>query len=71
MKISLNSYPTNIIKEFDYEKNKPLIPEHFSVSSGKKVWWICFKKYEWQSEIAWRSSGQNCPQCYRERPRKR
>jgi hypothetical protein len=52
-------------------KNKQLKPEQVTKFSHKKVWWICFKKHEWQSVIAWRSSGQNCPQCYRETPRNR
>jgi very-short-patch-repair endonuclease len=63
MKISLNSYPTNIIKEFDYEKNKPLIPEHFTVSSGKKVWWKCLLGHKWLTSWHARTKGQGCPYC--------
>ncbi len=49
--------------EWNCEKNKDLKPEHFTASSGKKVWWICQKGHEWQATIANRTIGRGCPYC--------
>ena len=35
----------------------------FEPHSGKKVWWICKKKHEWESTIDKRSNGCKCPFC--------
>ena len=56
------SNPT-LASEWNYEKNGNLKPEHFSVSSGKKVWWKCQKGHEWQATIANRNNGRGCPYC--------
>ena len=53
----------HLAKEWNYEKNKNLKPEHFSIHSGKKVWWICSKGHEWQAVIDSRSKGVGCPYC--------
>ena len=56
-------YPS-IIKEWDYEKNKPLRPEQFKAGSNTKVWWKCSKcGYEWRTTITSRTSGNSCPKC--------
>ena len=52
-----------IAKEWNYEKNGNLKPEHFAASSHKKVWWKCPKGHEWQSTIKDRNSGNGCPYC--------
>ena len=52
-----------LVNEWNHTKNK-LKPENYLANSGKKVWWICLKKHEWQATIASRnSSGSNCPIC--------
>ena len=55
----------NLVKEWNYEKNKPLIPENFTCGSGKKVWWTCSKcGHEWESVIKNRANkGSGCPKC--------
>jgi len=52
-------------KEWHYEKNYPLKPENFSISSNKKVWWKCLKgeDHEWKASLANRSKGKGCPFC--------
>lgn len=41
-----------IIKDWDYEKNKTITPFEVTEHSNKKVWWKCSKcGYEWQSTI--------------------
>ena len=52
-----------IAKEWNYEKNGALKPEHVLINSNKKVWWKCPKGHEWQAIIASRNSGNNCPYC--------
>ncbi|MBQ2286377.1 MAG: hypothetical protein II252_03635, partial [Clostridia bacterium] len=52
-----------IAKEWNYEKNGKLKPEHFSANSNKKVWWKCQKGHEWQARISSRNSGNGCPYC--------
>ncbi|MBE6630455.1 MAG: hypothetical protein E7624_06365 [Ruminococcaceae bacterium] len=52
-----------IAKEWNYEKNGALKPEHVLINSNKKVWWKCSKGHEWQATIASRNSGNNCPYC--------
>ena len=52
-----------IAKEWNYEKNGNLKPEHFLANSNKKVWWKCLKGHEWQTTIASRNNGFGCPYC--------
>lgn len=52
-----------IAKEWNYEKNGNLKPEHFMPNSGKKVWWRCSRGHAWQATIAVRNSGCGCPYC--------
>jgi DNA-directed RNA polymerase subunit RPC12/RpoP len=52
-----------IAKEWNYEKNGNLKPEHFASNSNKKVWWKCNKGHEWQSKISHRNNGIGCPYC--------
>ena len=52
-----------IAKEWNYERNVNLKPEHFAPNSHKKVWWKCSKGHEWQATIANRNKGRKCPYC--------
>jgi DNA-directed RNA polymerase subunit RPC12/RpoP len=58
----LFSNPT-LAKEWNYEKNGSLRPEHLLANSHKKVWWKCSKGHEWQSIIYSRICGAGCPYC--------
>ena len=57
-------YP-ELISEWDYQKNTEINPSQMSISSKKKVWWICHAcGYQWIAEIGSRASGGNgCPYC--------
>lgn len=57
-----STYP-NLVKEWNYDKNKNLLPENISTKNVKKVWWICNKGHEWQTRVAHRANGSNCPYC--------
>lgn len=56
------SHP-HLVKEWNYEKNKNLIPENFTHGSKKVVWWKCSKGHEWKANIYNRSKGRGCPVC--------
>jgi rubrerythrin/CDGSH-type Zn-finger protein len=56
-------YP-ELIKIWNYEKNKNLKPEYFSYMSNKIVFWKCnICNGEWQSSIINISKGNRCPYC--------
>ena len=41
-----------LVKYWDYEKNKGLLPENFFPGSNKNVWWKCLDcGYEWEAYI--------------------
>jgi len=55
---------TDLMKEWDYGKNKDLDPEKITYGSGKKVGWICKKCiYKWEAIVNSRTNGQGCPAC--------
>ena len=64
--IGVNDFKTlnpNLIKEWDFKKNKKLLPENYTSNSGKKVWWICKNGHEFESTINNRVKGHGCPYC--------
>jgi len=57
----------DLVKEWDYDKNKKLglTPFNVSVGSAKKIRWICKKcKQSYASTITNRSQGHQCPYCH-------
>lgn len=56
----------DLLKEWDYEKNVRIQPSDCQVSSGKKVWWTCFKRHSWEQRVADRTgkSKSGCPVCW-------
>lgn len=53
-----------LLSEWNYEKNRGLLPQNFTSSSNKKVWWKCSVcEYEWQAKISLRQVGRGCPCC--------
>ena len=61
----LSTHP-QLIKEWNYKKNKDLIPNNIVAGSHKKVWWKCDKGHEWIASISNRASKNNhcrCPYC--------
>ncbi len=62
----LGKYPKSA-KLWDYEKNFPLRPEHFSKKSEKKVWWLCKNNHSWNSSIKQRvMTSKLCTICFKE-----
>ena len=60
-----------LAKEWNYEKNNGLVPCEVSPKSGKTVWWKCNKGHEWQARIDSRSTGNGCPQCAKEKRKRK
>lgn len=55
---------TDILEQWDYEKNAPLRPEQCTAAAGKKVWWICELGHSWNALISNRTKRkQGCPYC--------
>jgi len=54
----------NLAKEWHSVKNGNLKPEEVPKYSDIKVWWLCSKGHEWKTKIKYRSTGNNCPDCY-------
>ena len=54
----------DLVKEWNFGKNKDLSPKHYSAGSGKYVWWVCSTcGFEWQAAISNRTRNRNCPRC--------
>lgn len=59
-------YP-EIAKEWNYEKNSPLLPTQVFPGSSKKVWWKCPKGHEYQTSINNRTNtNSKCPECLKD-----
>ncbi|MBR5677410.1 MAG: hypothetical protein IKX20_04655 [Paludibacteraceae bacterium] len=56
-----------IASEWDYEKNKPLLPTEVVSKSGKKVYWRCANGHSWSAIIKSRTEGNGCPYCAKKR----
>ena len=57
----------DLLKEWDYEKNK-LTPQQVTYGKNVKVWWKCLKGHSWFATIASRAGAQKtgCPECKKE-----
>ena len=52
-----------LVKEWDFIKNAPLMPKDVTIGTHKKVWWKCEFGHEWQAQICDRVKGNKCPFC--------
>lgn len=52
-----------LAKEWHPIKNAILSPADITVSSHKKVWWLCKIGHEWIARVADRSKDSGCPYC--------
>ena len=52
-------------KHWDYQKNYPLRPEHFTYGSMRDVWWKCGRGHSYKRPIQSKSLRNfRCPICY-------
>lgn len=65
---SLADKQPEISREWAYDLNAPLSPEHFRHKANKYVWWRCENGHSWRSTINNRTQhGTGCPKCPPER----
>lgn len=63
---SLADKQPDIAKQWAYDLNAPLSPEHFRHKANKKVWWRCENGHTWASSINNRTGQRTgCPICPR------
>ena len=63
---SLADMQPDITKQWAYDLNAPLSPEHFRHQANKKVWWRCEEGHTWSVSINNRTQhGTGCPDCPR------
>ena len=59
----LASHFPNLIKEWDYKRNKKT-PEEIIFSSTEMIWWICEKGHSYRQRVYSKTiDGQGCPYC--------
>lgn len=65
--LSLADKNPEIVKEWAYDLNEPLTPEHFRPSASKSVWWRCSTAgHVWKTSLNNRVSQKSrCPFCPR------
>ncbi len=64
---SLEENNPELMKEWDYEKNK-ISPSLLSAGSGKIAWWTCKTcGKNWKARVYNRAKGIGCPYCSKER----
>ena len=60
----LSTINPELVKEWNYEKNKNITPETIMPNSNKKVWWKCDKGHEWVATCLSRNREKTgCPYC--------
>lgn len=63
---SLADKQPDIAKQWAYDLNAPLSPEHFRHQANKRVWWRCSNGHTWKVSINNRTQhGTGCPACPR------
>lgn len=51
-------------KEWDFERNKDILPTSITAGNNRKVYWICEDcGYSWEAAINSRANGRGCPEC--------
>ena len=63
-KLTLDITHPELCKEWDYEKNAPLIPGLVTRGSDIRVWWKCANGHSWKTKVSTRGvQGCNCNIC--------
>ena len=61
----LQTLNPELSKEWHPSKNGNITPNDVTAGSGKKAWWLCDKRHEWEAVIASRNNGKGCPHCHK------
>jgi hypothetical protein len=63
---SLADKQPDIARQWAYDLNAPLLPEHFRHQANKNIWWRCENGHTWNVSINNRTQhGTGCPSCPR------
>ncbi len=54
---------SDLLSEWDYEKNGEILPEEISPNSNRRVWWRCREGHSWKAAVYSRTGGKGCPYC--------
>ena len=54
---------SDLMREWDWQRNTSLDPTHLSPGSGKSAFWVCSNGHNWPAEISSRNKGHGCPYC--------
>lgn len=52
-----------VAKNWDYQRNSPARPEHFSMGTTRKVYWLCEKGHSHFAGVNSKARGNGCPVC--------
>ena len=63
-KLLIDKYP-DLIKEWDFDKNKSIDINSVTYGSGKTVWWLCNKGHSYKTRVTHRTNGTKCKFCKR------
>ena len=64
-KTNLMGIHPDLMKEWDFEKNKGIDPQSLSESSKRIVSWRCSEGHEWRAPVVSRVRKMGCPICSR------
>lgn len=67
---SLATLRPEIASQWHPDKNGELTADTVTVSSNKKVWWVCAEGHEWPAAVYSRTKGTGCPHCTGRKPGK-
>jgi len=59
----LQSVNPNLAKEWDYDKNSPLLPSMIAPNDHRRIWWKCSLGHSWEAQVNNRNHGADCPYC--------
>lgn len=57
---------SELLKEWDFKRNKDVDPSKITIGSAKRIWWVCEKNenHMWECELRNRTiKGSGCPYC--------
>ena len=63
-KLLIDKFP-DLIKEWDFDKNKSIDINSVTYGSDKTVWWLCNKGHSFKTRVNHRTSGTKCKFCKR------
>ena len=61
---------SELLQEWDFEKNRDIRPTQLTYKSEKQVWWKCENNHHWRASPLSRMNGSGCPFCYGATPKR-